>query len=250
MNIDRITPATRPESTPLGHQQWRHLLFASWTCPDEILRAKVPQSLSLDSFNGKSYISIIPFTIPMMRATGIPPIPFASSMNEVNVRTYVHLQGSDPGVYFFSLDASNLAAVMGGRSVYHLPYFHAGIDLSVHEDASGGTVDFSSRRITPVEPQADFTASYGGIGTTAPARRDTLEHFLVERYFLYTEHDDRIFRAQVHHQPYPLQVAEVSRLDQTLIAAAGLMHDGHEPVLHYSAGVDVEIFGLQRAPLR
>ena len=215
MNIDRVSPAVRPDGTALGHQNWRHLLFAHWICNEEILRGKVPQLLSLDRFNGKCYLGIVPFTIPMMRATAVPPIPLVSSMHEVNLRTYVHLQGSDPGVYFFSLDASNLAAVLGGKSVYHLPYFHADINLEVHEDASGGTVDFSSRRIDNSPVEARFRANYGGIGNPFTPPQQTIEHFLVERYFLYTEHEDRIYRAQVHHEPYSLQMATATGLDET-----------------------------------
>jgi uncharacterized protein YqjF (DUF2071 family) len=84
------------------------------------------------------------------------------------------------------------------------------------------------------------------VGSAAPARAGTLEHFLAERYFLYAAHDDRLYRGQVHHTPYPLQPAEVSELDVTLLAAAGIPRPDEAPLAHFAREVNVEVFPLTR----
>ena len=50
---------------------------------------------------------------------------------------------------------------------------------------------------------------------------------------------------QVHHAPYPVQRARLLALRDELIGAAGIPQPtAPPPLVHYAAGVDVEIFGL------
>ena len=84
-------------------------------------------------------------------------------------------------------------------------------------------------------------------GAAAPAPPGTLDHFLLERYVLYAAKGDRLYRARVHHAPYPAQEATVEGLTEDLIQAAGLARPPRDPLVHYAAGVDVDVFGL--APL-
>jgi uncharacterized protein YqjF (DUF2071 family) len=54
-------------------------------------------------------------------------------------------------------------------------------------------------------------------------------------------------RAQVHHVPYPAHRAEVIDVQDELVAAAGLPAVSSLPMhVHYSPGVDVEVFALER----
>ena len=83
-------------------------------------------------------------------------------------------------------------------------------------------------------------------GEPRPATPGTLEHFLAERYFLYAQkRDGRLRRGQVHHTPHPLQPAELSDWDESLLAAAGIGRPAGAPLVHFASGVDVEVFGLQ-----
>src|SRR5207244_13605909 len=67
-----------------------------------------------------------------IHAHGLPPLPALSRFPELNVRTYV-TGGDKPGVYFFSLDAANRAAVWAARRFYCLPYFHARMSVDARE---------------------------------------------------------------------------------------------------------------------
>src|SRR5215208_5984323 len=120
--IDRLSVRSRPTGWPIMHQTWDKLLFLHWPLPPESLRALIPTRLVLDTFEGNAWVALTPFTMWGIRPTLLPPVPWLSASHELNVRTYVHLDGV-PGVWFFSLDASNLLAVLGARLGFHLPYF-------------------------------------------------------------------------------------------------------------------------------
>ena len=82
-------------------------------------------------------------------------------------------------------------------------------------------------------------------GARYAAEPGTLEHFLVERYCLYTtDPAGRLHRAEIHHPPWPLQRAK-AQIDLNTTPPAGLEPHG-EPLLHYARRQDVLIWPLQR----
>jgi uncharacterized protein YqjF (DUF2071 family) len=246
--IDRISPTLEPDQPVLLHQNWHHLLFLHWEVPVAELQALLPLRLTADTFEGKAYVGLVPFTLSGVRPVLVPPLPWISAFHEINVRTYVHLDGRDPGVWFFSLDASSGIAVAAARAAYHLPYFGADIDFHVHPGAMP-SIDFDSRRTDERGAMpADCHVRYQpGEGPAAPAAPGTLEHFLVERYILYAEDDRRdLHRARVHHQPYPVQRVDVSGLRETLIWAAGIKRSEQPAYAHYASEVNVKVYPLER----
>ena len=238
--IDRLAPTRRPSGRPVMHQSWRHLGFLHWEVAAEALRRLVPKGLEIDTFEGRAFVGLVPFTMHGVRPTWAPALPGLSRFHEVNVRTYVHLGGREPGVYFFSLDAASRLAVIGARTFWRLPYHFAAMDLR----QEGGAILYSSTRRWPGPRPADCRLRYRPRGEAAPAPPDSLEHFLAERYLLYTTSRGRLLRGRVHHAPYPLQAAECPVLDETLVQAAGIAKPSDAPLVHYAAGVDVEVFPL------
>ena len=236
--IDRAAPTVEPAGrVPLLHQSWHHLLFLHWEVPAAALRPALPAGLELDTHDGRAFLGLVPFTITGTRASFTPPVPFLSSFHEVNLRTYVHRDGRDPGVWFFSLDASSAAAVAAARAFYHLPYHEAEIAF----DAGGEPplVDYRSRRLAG---GAGCRARYAPRGPVEPAAWKSLEFFLVERYLLFAASGERLWSARVHHAPYPLQAARVERVEESLAAAAGLPPLVGTPLAHYARSVDVAIY--------
>jgi uncharacterized protein len=224
-------------------QDWHHLLFLHWEVPVRELQELVPQELTIDTFEGKAYVGLIPFTLSNVRPEMLPPIPFLSSFHEVNVRTYVHLDGREPGVWFFSLDTSSALAVDAARAFYKLPYFHSAIEWSVSDDPLP-ECSFTGHRDDPTGPKpANLRTHYRPAdGVVSQAVPGTLDHFLIERYVLYSMSKQHVlYRARVHHQPYPIQRAEVLELDETLIWAAGIKRSEDVPLRHYARGVNVHI---------
>lgn len=248
MDIDRITPTQRPQDRVVMRQKWKNLLFLHWQVDPDILRALVPAELDLDLFEGKAYVGLVPFTMTGVRPVWSPPIKPISDFHETNVRTYVHLNGEAPGVWFFSLDAASSLAVRIARTVWHLPYFRAQMSMRPYPVSANDTVQYDSQRLWPEPKAARVSVNYTPCGTPSPATPGTLEHFLAERYLLYARRNGIFYRGQVHHVPYPLQTARVDNLEETMLAAAGLskLHPDHAPLVHYASEVDVWIYQLHR----
>lgn len=237
-----------PDQPVLLHQNWHHLLFLHWEVPAQELQRLIPPQLTIDTHDGKAYVGLIPFTMTGVRPVLTPPMPWISNFHEVNVRTYVHHEGRRPGVWFFSLDASSAIAVAAARAAYKLPYFQSHIEFSASKDPMP-IVKFESKRddargTMPANGHFTYQPQEGAV---LPASPGTVEHFLIERYILYTRDEDHhVYRANVHHQPYPVQRVETREVDETLVWAAGIKRSEAPPMRHYASEVNVKVYPLEK----
>ena len=219
----------------------RSLLFLHWPLPAEVVRPLVPPPLTIDEYAGTAYVGLVPHAVAFARLSGLPRA-LGHSFLETRVRTYVQLNGHDPGIYLFSADASSRIAVLLARRRVGLPYFGARIRLA----RSGGVIVYEVARRTPGGPR--LRAVYRpdeAIGAAAPG---TLEHFLIERYAQHVERNGAIWTARVKHRPCVLQRAALLELQDELVAAAGLPAPGHPPALsHYVERVEMQFFPPQPA---
>ena len=159
-------------------------------------------------------------------------MPGISNWPELNVRTYVSRDGK-PGVWFFSLDATNVVAVEAAKRLFRLPYYRAQMRCERRADF----VLYESARLG-----AAFSARYRGSGDLFHAQPGSLEWFLAERYCLYaTDAHGALHRAEIHHPPWPLQRAEVE-IQLTSIAPLEL---SGSPLCHFSRSQDVVIWPLE-----
>jgi uncharacterized protein YqjF (DUF2071 family) len=201
----------------------------------EALRRRLPSGLELDTFDGTAWVGVVPFRMAGVMRRPLPDLPGFASFAELNVRTYV-TAGGKPGVWFFSLDASFLPVVWGGRILYRLPYHHA----RMRQEWRGEAWDFSSVRRAGA---AQFVARYRPAGAPFLARAGTFEHWATERYCLYSLGGRTgLTRVEVHHAPWPLQPAEATVEENTLLAAAGLEPTTKTPRGLFSRGVHVVSF--------
>jgi len=224
--IARSGVGERPAGMRLMHMKWGSLLFLHWRCPPQALRGRIPRGLELDLYDGSAWLGVTPFAMWRIRPTFLPPVPVLSASHELNVRTYVRRE-SVPGVWFFSLDASNGLAVSAARLMYRLPYYRARMTLQ----AVGPEIRFSSRR-DGADPPVELRAVWRRGDPFAPAEPGSLDFFLVERYTLYASHGDRLLRARIHHEPWPLSVAHLESLQSSMFSAQGLPEPGGEPIAH------------------
>src|SRR3954452_365601 len=114
-------PWPPPDGPRVIAQTWQDLLFAHWPVSPEALRPHIPPRLHLDTFDGAAWIGIVPFDLSHLAPRGAAG-RFGLAFPELNVRTYVTIEDK-PGIWFFSLDAASILAVLGARAAYHLPYF-------------------------------------------------------------------------------------------------------------------------------
>jgi len=222
------------------NQVWLDLLFIHWPVPIAEVARRLPAGLEVDSFDGQAWIAVVPFRMRDVRPRWAPSIPGVSHFPELNVRTYVVRDGK-PGVWFFSLDADNAFAVQTARTLYSLPYFRADMRC----DRAASWVDYSCRRTDTRAEPARFEGRYRGLEIMQPTRPGSLDHFLTERYCLYTaDSRGRTLRAEIHHRPWPLQRAELELDCCTYVEACGFASPTEEPVLHFSPRIEIAVWRL------
>ncbi len=239
LDADRLAVRHRPKGQPVMHQDWGKLLFIHWRIEENILRPLIPASLEIDTYGDSAWLAITPFTMWDIRACPpfVPPVPGWDSMHELNVRTYVHHNGV-PGVWFFSLDANSRAAVLGARTFFHLPYYNAEIEMEGKKK-----IKYRLDRID--EPAAQFRAAWT-VGEPLPkSQPGSREFFLTERYILYTEYDDDLYRARIHHEPWQLYEAELTSFSSTMLEANRLIQPKTQPLVHHADEVNVDIWSLE-----
>lgn len=244
--IDRIAPTLPPHGVSVMRQRWADLLFLHWSVPVDALRPLVPAELEIDTHEGRAYVGLVPFTMTGVRPVGLPAIKRLSDFHEVNVRTYVHNHGRNPGVWFFSLDAANAVAVRLARGLWHLAYHFAAISLQRPDGPATARVEYRSQRLWPGPLPAGCALEYEPAGMPKAATPGTLEYFLAERYILYARRGRTLYEGRVHHSPYPLQTANVLRLEESLLNASGIVKPDVPPLTHYAAEVRVKIFPIRR----
>jgi uncharacterized protein len=226
-DLDRLSVRACLPGWPIMYQYWGKLLFLHWPLPAESLRPLIPDPLTIDTFDDVAWIGVTPFTMWGVRPAFLPPIPFLSESHELNVRTYVHLDGV-PGIWFFSLDASNPIAALGARLAFHLPYFHARMSLK----RRNRTLRFASRRNRSHAAPAGFEAVWAVGERLAQSEPGSLEFFLTERFALYTARKDALYRARIFHRPWPLHEAQLLSFRSTMLESQGLPSSGDAPLLH------------------
>jgi len=236
---DRITIRQRPSGPSLLKQTWDKLLFMHWQVPLEKLRPLIPPCLEIDTFHGGAWVGITPFTVRDSHPSFTPPLPWLSSFHEVNVRTYVHLDGV-PGVWFFSLDASSEVAVMAARTFYHLPYFSA--DITIEEE--GRRIHYDATRNDPDWP-AELTVTWSPSPDVRGAEVGTLEYFWVERYCLFSALENTLYRARIFHQPWPLRDVPLANYKTNLLAPLGLSVPDDKARLLAGGPVRTEIWPVE-----
>jgi uncharacterized protein YqjF (DUF2071 family) len=230
-----------PERSWALRQVWHDLLFLHWPVPAASLRARIPPGLELQEFSGTAWLAVTPFWMSGVGFRHWLFPPGASRFGELNVRTYVNFEDR-PGVWFFSLDAGSRLGVLGGRWLYGLPYIHA----HIRWERSGEAIRYDSTR----RDGTGFAARYGPTGPVAASVPGSLEHWLTERYCLYAQRRSAgLWRAEIHHRPWPLQsaAAVISRND--LRPAHRIAVEG-PPLLHFSRELEVVVWSLERVMRR
>ena len=250
-------------STPKVKMTWADVLFLHWPVALDQLQEHLPRDLEIDTFNGQAWVGLVPFLMQDVQTRlgpiPIPPIPHLSPANfpECNVRTYVKHRGRS-GVWFFSLDAEPIAPVLVARALWKLNYCWSRFGVS----RQGNAIDYAVRRrsgrapwvraVPPAHtaprysgPPAHMHARWRVGASPGPAEPNSLEHFLVERYSLFTKRNGVVLDGRIAHDPWVIREAHDIQLDESLLAAAGIAVEG-DPIAFASDGVVVRAAALAR----
>jgi uncharacterized protein YqjF (DUF2071 family) len=211
-------------------QRWSELTFLHWKCDVDIIARHLPRGLEPDTLQGSAWVSLTPFVLTVWPPAG----PRAFEAPETNVRTYVRHRGRS-GIWFFSLDLGNAVGAGAARLTYGLPYCWS--DMRVERRSR--RISYRSRRIWPSgEAEHQITVRVG-----KSVERDTLGdlgRFLTARWRLFVKRGPVLFEAPIEHPPFDFARIEVTSLQESLTAAAGLPRLT-EPLAHFTPGVDVKV---------
>lgn len=236
----------KPAGHPIYKQKWRDLLFMHFPMDPKELQPLLPEGLDIDLWPDRhgrpsAWIGVVPFRMEGVRHRLFSPFPYISAFPETNVRTYVHRDGKEPGVWFFSLDAARWIACKIGRRQFGLAYWHAKMKVVRHKETVSYWVDRiegSGTESATLETVATFGPA---IGVAEPRSE---EFWFVERYLLYSLKDGELKKGRVWHRPYPLRGAKLEVCHQSLTTACGLPTFPWEHVV-FSDGVDVDVYRVE-----
>ncbi len=225
-----------PSSPWVMRMTWSELLFAHWAIDPDVVAKQLPDGVVLDTFKGQAWVGVVPFLMSDVAPRACPAFPWLSRFLELNVRTYVVIDGK-PGVWFWSLDAENPVAVRAARATFSLPYMDA--EMSMQQDPATENVSYRSKRTHSGELPACFDADYRPIGTPFHAEPGTLEHWLTARYCLYSvNRKGTIYRGEINHDPWTLQQADCVIRSNTMGEQTGFDFSG-DPQMLFAAPIDV-----------
>jgi uncharacterized protein YqjF (DUF2071 family) len=219
--------------------KWEELTMLHWRYPAAEVQALLPEGLTVETFDGSAWIGLIPFQmridVPFM-----PDLPRFLHFPETNVRTYVHGASGEPGVYFFSLEASALVSVLTARLTYQVPYFWSQMSIDRNgEPGPGQQLRYETSRYWP-KPRGARSMVEVTVGDRyADGEATDLDRFLTARWALYGDLGPWITYATMFHEPWPLHHATVTTWNDELVAAAGLSQPTGDPLVHYSPSVNV-----------
>ena len=215
---------------------WDELTFLHWRFEPAAVQRLLPAGLEVETMDGSAWVGLVPFFLRVGLPT-LPSIPWASRFAETNVRTYVRGRDGARGIWFFSLDAARLGAVVVARSTYRLPYFWS--DMTIEHSAP--RITYQCRRRWP-GPRGARSTVVVDIGDPFPeAELTELDHFLTARWSLFSAPRSGLRHALAQHDPWPLHRGHVVELHDELVVAAGLPMPKDEPLVHYSPSVEVRI---------
>lgn len=221
-------------------QTWQDLLFAHYPVKLEVLQQVVPSVFQLEQYNGTAWIGVVPFRVQNHRVRFLPPMPGINRFLQLNVRTYVTINGKR-GVYFLSIDMNHLIARQLAKSLFYMPTQTATINMSHNECG----IYFNSKTVEKGHPE--FECQYTPIGQPFYARKETFEAWLVERYSMYSlNRRGEVVRCDILHDYWPLQYVDVEINNNSIFQNRGIQVASKDPILHYAKRMEAYLWPVAR----
>lgn len=221
-------PFDYPTSRWAYYQEWNNALFLHWKVPFDALRKLVPQKLSLDTFDGVAYVSLVAFTMQKIRPRNLPAVKFVSDFDEVNIRTYID-NDNRKGVYFLNIEAGKQLSALIAKTISGLPYRTSKIRRT-------NTNYKSINILKSFYLDAEFEVK------NPLTAKSTLANWLTERYCLYLDKGEDAFRYDVHHREWEIKEVDITRLN--VHYKIGDINLTTKPdLIQYSDGVKVLAWG-------
>jgi uncharacterized protein len=199
--------------------EWRDLVMLNYEVDPRLLSHYVPPGTSLDSFDGKTYVSLVGFQFRRAKVFGVP-IPFHSDFDEVNLRFYVRRnEGAEDrrGVAFIAEVVpkpliAHVARFMYGENYICLPMKHA-----IRMATASGTAEYA------LQLNGAWCRLYAQASAASlPPANATLEQFITEHYWGYcAQRNGTSLEYHVSHLPWSVRTCEAAGFEGDACALYG-----------------------------
>jgi uncharacterized protein YqjF (DUF2071 family) len=203
--------------------EWRNLLMINFEIDPEILRPLVPKGTELDSWGGKTFISLVGFHFLKTKVLGIA-VPFHRDFDELNLRFYVRREVDGEvrrGVVFVKEVVPKWAIAAVARWMYNENYVCMPMDSMVQlPDAAralGGSAEFGWGR----PPARNFLrAEFDGVPVTPEV--GSQEEFITEHYWGYVkQRGGAVLEYRVEHPSWRVWQAKKAHVQCDVPACYG-----------------------------
>ncbi len=177
-----------------------------------VLAPFVPPGTELDSWNGKTFVSVVGFLFLRTRVLGIP-IPFHQDFEEVNLRFYVRRKANDEwrrGVVFIKEIVPRAAIAFVARKFYNEPY----IALPM-----GNEIEVAAGWVKSAQYSWNFKGRSNCLkliaqGEPVPLSDGSEAGFITEHYWGYNkQRNGSTLEYRVEHPRWRISEASAARLD-------------------------------------
>jgi uncharacterized protein YqjF (DUF2071 family) len=214
-------------------QAWRNAAFVHWPVDPALVAPLLPAGVRPDTLHGVTQVGLIAFHMERIGIGRTPGLPYLGTFAETNVRLYTVDGVGRRGVFFLSLDATRLLPVLVGRAL-GVPYSWARMRIGA---------GYETRRRWPGPAAESRLAVRTGEPIAEPSE---LERFVTARWGLHLALRTGTGYWPNEHPEWPLHRAEMTDLDDGLVAATGLpAPTGTPSSVLWSPGVRVR-FGPRR----
>lgn len=197
-------------SRPFLSATWRNLVMLTFPVDPAAIIDLVPAGTTLDSWHGKTFVSVVGFQFLDTKVLGAP-VPFHQDFDEVNLRFYVRRvteEGVRPAVVFLCEIVPRPVVGSMARLLYREPY----VVVPMRRKVSSGpppNVEYEWQM-----KERWYTVAARGDGAGAKAAPGSLEEFLTERHWGYNgEPGKETLEYRVSHPPWRIWQARDVRFD-------------------------------------
>lgn len=192
--------------------EWRYLAMLNYEIEPAVLAPLVPQGTELDSFNGKTFVSIVAFLFLNTRVGGIP-IPFHRNFEEVNLRFYVRHKADDGwrrGVVFIKELVPRSAIAFVARKLYNENYVALPMSHRIEKHRDEVKSVFYSWRLNGHEDVLKLAVD----GEPQPLVDGSIQEFITEHYWGYArQRDGSTMEYRVEHPRWRVWEARRAELN-------------------------------------
>jgi hypothetical protein len=182
--------------------EWRDLVMLNYEVDRKLLDDYVPPGTVLDSFEGRTYVSLVGFQFRHTKLFGSLPIPFHTDFEEINLRFYVRRKvGNEErrGVVFIAEIVPKRAVAQIARLAYGENYVCLPMKHRINTKGATKTAEYEwhlNGAWCKLHAQATVAP--------APAEEGSLEQFITEHYWGYSAkgNGDTALEYYVSHVPW------------------------------------------------